>query len=127
MRWFMAERALDATPLRVKFGQLQSMLAPVARYWWRPVANAKRKKPADAPVADPKWHMLSLDEWRAKKGGPQPRSGTLEVLGQTLRCSWMVDDHTITSEEPVVQPTFLPSATGSMLLTALEQTCRLFR
>ena len=43
MGWFVAERALDATPVNISFGKLQSLLAPVARYWWRAAAPPRHE------------------------------------------------------------------------------------
>lgn len=53
----------------------------------------------------------------------EPRKGTVELLGQTLRCAWMVSKHTVTIEEPVVLPVYVPRTTASNLFSALEATC----
>ena len=53
--------------------------------------------------------------------GKEPRSGTVELLGQTCRCSWAVGD-TLVTEKPVVQPVFLGRTTASNIFSALEAT-----
>jgi len=34
MNWFFAVRALDATPIKIRCGQMRPLLAPMAKYWW---------------------------------------------------------------------------------------------
>ena len=82
MGWLVAERALDATPVNISFGKLQSLLAPVARYWWR--AAAPPRHAADREQAnDPTWSRISYDDWTHRKG-VEPRKGTVELFGPDI-------------------------------------------
>ena len=132
MEWFFAVRAFDATPTKIRFGTLQPLLAPVARYWWRdavPVDPNKSVKPSKAKAAAsslPEWSVIDHEEWLRRNPGRQPKSGTVELLGQTLRCSWMQTSsqgvEVKTSESPVIAPMFLSRANASTICSALEKS-----
>ena len=132
--WLVVERALDATPCKVTFGKLHPLLAPVARYWWRddvPKSSGTKRDAAGLQnkSPEPSWTTISHAEWMRRKKGKEPRSGTLELLGQSLRCSWApVTDQAsgggvVITESPVVEPVYLARANAATLLAALELTC----
>ena len=134
MNWLYVVRAFDATPVKVRFGSMQPLLAPVARYWWRdavPIDSTSPAKPSTATAkatarADPTWSVVDRDEWMRRNPGRQPRSGTVELLGQTLACSWMQTSsagvEVKTSESPVITPMFLSRANASTIFSALEKS-----
>ncbi len=47
-RWLYVQRAWDCTPVKVSFGKLRSVLAPVSRYWWRQASEAEVGRPHHA-------------------------------------------------------------------------------
>ena len=59
-QWFALVRGLDATPAHVSFHEVHSVLAPIARYYWK-------SKP------DQPWTFITFDEFVAS----MPRHKTL--------------------------------------------------
>lgn len=110
--WLVVERAFDCTPLRVRFGQLQQLLAPQARYWARDPEGA--------------WKLLSFADYSKRApSGTAIKSGTLELLAETGRVTWARSG----AEQPAVEtllfcPSFLRAADASTLLAALERLGR---
>ena len=71
--YFVALRHMDATPILVRFGRLQSLLAPGARYMIRREVMGR-----------PCWVAVSLDEYRSifrKPPSHLPWYGRVEVIG----------------------------------------------
>ena len=86
-KWLLIDRALDATPLKVRFGVLKSVLAPFARFWFLdkvgnvPTARADRKPKAT------NWRVLRANEYLQQKS-VLPDVGTVELLGQDFRFTY---------------------------------------
>eukprot|EP00974_Lingulodinium_polyedra_P085753 8303998-Lingulodinium_polyedra.AAC.1 len=86
---------------------MQHLLAPVARYWWRDETKPQQRAAEEAPARDPldnaKWKLIDHEEWKRRKG-MDPRVGSLELFGQSLRVSWMTLSENgfpvVTSESP---------------------------
>ena len=81
-KWIFVERAWDASPVAVKFGNLRADLAPIARYWYR------RQQAESSRLAKGTWTLLSHEEFKQRTGGREPRRGMLELLAQTARITW---------------------------------------
>ena len=124
-KWLLVERALDATPAKLKFGKLRPLLSPCARYWWRDLVKPATRN-AGPPLMkdDPLWIPIDYNEWKRRMGSREPKSGTLEVLGQTLRVTWgfiAPNGARVTrTDSPAVAPVFLQSTSASSLLSAWE-------
>ncbi len=61
MKWFILERAFDATPVKLNFGKLRAMLAPIARFWWRDTAPSVKSSGEETP-----WICLDYDEFKRR-------------------------------------------------------------
>eukprot|EP00959_Pyramimonas_sp_CCMP1952_P297272 6219212-Pyramimonas_sp.AAC.1 len=70
--WVIVSRTHDATPMKIRFGDLQSDLASTCRYW-------SRAKQADGRFVN---KLLTADEYAAAVSAVLPRQGTAEVLAQ---------------------------------------------
>ena len=132
MQWLMVERALDATPIKIGFGSMHPHLAPISRYWWRdavkPIAVGGTKAKSDDALRgndDPSWVVIDYDEYKRRCKGREPKCGTVELLAQTLRCSWMTVSDTgrpiVHAESPIIEPLYLARTNASTLLNALER------
>lgn len=75
----MCMRALDCTPIPIKFGMLRGNLAKVARYWFQETAGSKTQRPT--------WSMLTADEF-LKRGGKFPQFGVVELMAQSCALVW---------------------------------------
>ena len=93
--WVCLERAFDCTPVHVKFGCLQSLLAPIARYWWRgdTAGAATAAGGAAQPAETGTWKLLNFEEYTQRQGRGALRAGTVEMFGQTARLTWPVVLH----------------------------------
>ena len=68
-------RFYDCTPVRVAFGRLEHLLAPVARY-------------AIWNEASDNYDMVNATEFNKRFPGYHVRKGILELLAQGLHVSW---------------------------------------
>lgn len=109
--WLLFLRQMDCTPVNVYFGLLQSVLAPVARYWVKDLTK---------PVGS-RWTLVSADE-RQRSGLALPRTGIIEMLGQAGSVSWpqaaqTQPDFFIVRNEPLlIQSLYLERSNGSTQL-----------
>jgi hypothetical protein len=72
----------DETPLNLKFGQLDDILRPVARYWYQDaIADASR-------MLAPSWKLLTHDEFQRRGLGRKVDGGVLQVMGLMGTISW---------------------------------------
>ena len=118
--WLLLERAFDTTPVNIIFGILQSLLAPVARFWLR-VQVGKNNEGRSIF----QWRYVSRDELQHELKGCEPRCGSLEMLAQTTRISWQetskdLDLPTVNSEVVPMPPLYLQNSSGSNVITGLE-------
>ncbi len=117
----------DSTPLLLRFGQLQSEIAPHARYL--------KKLEADREGGYARWTTCTYGEYCKSNPKMVPQSGVLEVFAQTSHmcsCDYMgnldlQDDNWPTQIRPQWQdfmhaPCILASGTASNYLTALSNT-----
>ena len=63
-RWIFVERAWDASPVVVKFGNLRADLAPIARYWY------KHQQKDSSNQAKGTWTLLSQEGFKQRTGPP---------------------------------------------------------
>ena len=124
VKWVLIERAFDATPIRTEFGKLKPLLAPTARFWWRDPSTAVNHS---SDSASP-WVNLSLDEYKRRNSGREPGCGTLDLLAQTARCTWLVETSLRTDAEPFFElhkkriampPCYVSGTTASAMFSAL--------
>jgi len=154
--WMLLARAWDETPVTTSFGNLRDLVAPVARYWFPSAKSAKAKAKAKvkskskakakgsaastpsstAQVAkasgsnqDSVWTKLTYEEYKERRQGKEPKSGTLEMLGQKAFLLWpTVDSESgvispVTREESMFfRPTFLASTTAATVFSCLDST-----
>ena len=103
----------DASPMRVRFGQLQEDVMPHARY---PVKDA-----------DGKWVSVGLKEYLRTMGSKQSvlRWGTVEVLVQSFTCTYLhpTDPRLLKSLRYICRPLVLEAGNSSCLMSAHEQEC----
>ena len=109
----VVQRFYDATPVRVRFGQLQGVLEPIARY---PLFDDQTQR----------WKTVSLDDFREATGrSHRMQWGTVELLGQGLTCQQLTDGPAGTLEgfEIVAPPQVLQAANSSCIYAATEDLC----
>ena len=76
------DRGYDATPMLVRFGSLQSLLEPVARYLIKvPAARGGER-----------WAAVPFETFRERCPGAQTSSGVVEIMAQRLDLRWMRGD-----------------------------------
>ena len=112
----VVQRQYDATPCRVRFGQLQSQLEPHARYpSWDETTQ--------------RWSMLELDAYReATNRTHAMRFGTVEVLGQGLSVhkfskSSLSSAGRIEGFRIIAPARILQRANSSCIYSATEELC----
>ncbi|CAK0893379.1 unnamed protein product, partial [Prorocentrum cordatum] len=104
----------DATPIRLKFGNIQDMVAPIARY---PVQDKESKE----------WRLVTYSEYRRlMPRRPEPRFGVLEVFVQGLTCHYLTTDGVLEGFRSYCMPKALESNNCSVLLKATESSTPTF-
>jgi hypothetical protein len=78
-RFVMCMRALDCTPIPVRFGELQGDLARIARYWYQVTAATKTQRGT--------WCQLTAQEF-LDRGGQLPKHGVVELMAQGGTLVW---------------------------------------
>ena len=109
----VVQRFYDATPARVRFGQLQEFMEPIARY---PLFDEETKR----------WTAVKLDQWRAASGrNHRMRWGTVEVLGQGLTVQQLTPGPSSVLEgfSIIGKPQVLQAANSSCIYAATESLC----
>jgi len=116
--WVLSSKDHDCTPFTLKFGRLQEIYAPVARYW-------RRVGDAAVPLHERPWRLLSADELvagTACKG--LPSRGVLELMMQTCRFAWpeQLGDNVIVHQvHTCCPPVYLQSNKASTLFRGSER------
>ena len=138
------QRGYDATPWITRFGALQSIVFPWARYFvkegtgqderWKvparfslaakwaraalhaaPACDRCRRKPVHTQV-------VTLDQWRELHKGSVPGVGCLDLLAQMVELSWVSLNGEVDRGDILVPPTFLQSGRASTIFAAVERS-----
>ncbi len=108
---FFIQRSFDATPQLVRFGALQDVLEPFARYLVK----------HELPGGRHRWETVPFAEFREKHAGMATTSGIVEVFGQRAEIFWTVDGGTTAERREFrTPPLVLQSGNSSCTLGALE-------
>ena len=123
--WVWADREMDCTPIRVRFGMLRGGLARLARYWVRDGAQGRQHTTAGEPQR--RWKLVSTEEFKELKAvTPKlPQYGIVEMLGQSGRLAWVErrseDLVVVHRKKLLVPPVYLERANSSCMLTGYNQ------
>ena len=105
---FVVSPACDSTPIRVRFGQLQHLVYPHARY--------------AVKGDDERWRLVEHNEYRKlKPGAPLGRYGVLDLLGLSITMTWMGPSFAIDGVRAFLPPTFLERSNASCLFAACNK------
>lgn len=100
------QRAYDATPWRVSFGRLATIVAPAARYFVKDEHG--------------KWKALRLLDFMALHKQSMPGRGVLELLAQNIEVS-IACRGSVLSHKIILPPCFLENTKGSTIFAATER------
>ena len=107
----MLSRHFDPTPIKVRFGRLQGLLAPHARYL---VPEGER------------YRSVKFDEFRSFRPHVRVKYGVLELMAQQTEISFavgigssLVEQHKFVVKS---KPVFMQAATASVTHTCVESS-----
>ena len=120
-------RHFDATPVFLRFGQLERLVQPYARYFipveeWLDVNGIQTRTM--------RWKLVTLQEYRKHDSRKPSHSGVLEILAQSTMVSsarydsqwdWQ-DSFQVVREEMKIPPRIMQDSSGSTTFRCLE-TC----
>jgi hypothetical protein len=109
-KWFIAVKAFDGTPIDVEFGDLQSVLAPVARYHLKTGGEGSSAS----------FKMLSHSDF--SKLGFRCRFGILEMLAVTCKLLWPKTCSGIgfNEEHVLCRPRFIGGSDANSIAAGVE-------
>jgi hypothetical protein len=106
------QRFYDCTPNRMKFGRMQQLLHPHARY---------------AIPDGTKWKVVGLDDYMRLTGRRKPaRFGILELMGQGITCHFVSPTSLLSGFRVLCPPRILQHGGSSCLYSAVEDACETF-
>ena len=110
----MVTRFYDATPMRMRFGVLQHLIAPHARYPW----YDKETK---------RWIALTIDKFREQKGmRGVMRWGVLELFAQGITCHQVLNSGITNAFRVFCAPSILQRGNTSCIYAATEKASESF-